>query len=216
MVDTFVTDAKKGVETLRLACEPYMNQWPNRSELLLLYLLAVNVSDEAWTGQLFHSFSVRTRILCELKVAARYQVTPRLVNASEKGRGTQGKQVIGRGIAEVGFDPKGEAKEIAKSFAHHVFRKKIGEYDENDITNEDWEELCELLATSRKGINPEMTRYEVDQQVEENHPLANKDVRQELHKLLPDLPVVLFGAETQKDEKRLRAQVNQFYKVLKT
>lgn len=213
ITERFQDDSVQCIEALRLACEPYMSDNRHTCELLLLRMLALGQCHDNWSGHHLHDLSVRTRLLCELKVAARYQVAPQLKQLN-KGEVAGLHALEDHSMREVGFDMESNAREQARSIAYHIYRRSDDEYERDEMTIEDWQEICEELATRRKGSKPELIRFELNASKESGHPLVSEEVQHELYKLLPELPVVLFGAESETNEKRLRAQVKVFYSRL--
>lgn len=203
----------QSVENLRLASEPFMKNMRPRCELLLLHLLATKAPNDIWSGDSFHDLSVRTRMLCELKLSTRYQVTPRLTQIG-KGEIAGLHAIHDHSSKEVGFDPEKNAQEQAKSIAYHIYKRADDEYGIDEMEQEDWQAVNESLSTRRKGEHPELIRFELNAQKESEHPLASEEVRSELYKLLPALPIVLFGSQTEEGEKSLRTQVKVFYERL--
>lgn len=213
MLDAHAKLATQSIENLRLASEPFMKNMRERCELLLLHLLATKAPNDIWSGDSFHDLSVRTRMLCELKLSTRYQVTPRLTQIG-KGEIAGLHAIHDHSSKEVGFDPEKNAQEQAKSIAYHIYMRADDEYGIDEMEQEDWQAVNESLSTRRKGEHPELIRFELNAQKESEHPLASEEVRSELYKLLPALPIVLFGSQTEEGEKSLRAQVKVFYERL--
>lgn len=213
MVETYANDSAQSVEKLRLACEPFMMVMGEQCELLLLYLLATRSPDDTWSGDSYHNLSVRTRMLCELKLATRYQVTPKLVKIG-KGDIAGQHAVHDHCQKEIGFDSEKNARHQAKSIAHYIYRQADDEYGIEEMESEDWRALNNELTSRRKGQHPELIRFELNARRDSEHPLASEDVRHELYKLLPTLPIAIFGLQSEADEKILRTMVKVFYERL--
>lgn len=202
------------VETLRVASERYMSATNRIScELLLLRTLALKTHQDQWTGEQLHDFKIRTRLLCELRLASRYDVTPQLKRL-EKGEVVGEYAIEDHAAKEVGFNDDQNAEQQAKTIAYYLYRRWDDEYDLDEMTEEDWDGVCEELSTRRKGIKPELVRFEVNARKDKNHPLTSNDVRQALYQYLPDLPIVLFGTGVETHETLLRTQVKVFYEKL--
>ena len=79
------------------------------------------------------------------------------------------------------------------------------------------ESLNETIKTRRQGEYPQLIRLEVPlkKSSEPDHPLHNDDVCIQLHKYLPDLPLVRYGSESAKTEPKLCAQVIEFFRIIK-
>lgn len=202
----------KSVEKLRLACEPFMKSLRERCELLLLYLLATKAPEDAWSGDSFHDLSVRTRMLCELKLAARYQITPKLTQVDKEIAGQHA--IHDHSSEEVGFKADDNALQQAKIIAYHIYKQTDEEYRIEEMDSEDWDAADDALKARRIGINPELIRFELNATRESEHPLASEEVRLAIHKLLPALPIAFFGSKSEDDEKKLRVQVKVFYERL--
>lgn len=200
------------IEKLRLASEAHIKAHREQAEILLLSLLACRAQIDTWDGDSLHQLSVRKRLLCELKLANRYGVNPVLARI---GKEVAGKHAIhDHSSKEVGFDPKANAVEQAKSIAYYLYKKFDDDFDLDEMDQDEWDGLDVELKSRREGDFAELIRFELNMRKDAEHPLADEVVRRELYQLLPSLPIALYGEKAEVNENTITAQVRVFYERL--
>lgn len=204
------------IRELRLSCEPYMQDLTEDIELLLLYLLSQTLNQEEWQKGV-HDLKVRTRVLSEIKLAARYNISANL--KKHNNIGVAGRFVITEDMSgpETGFDPKFSAKQQANIIAYQLYKmfdQAGGGLDDEQVDQGDWDSVNQYLASEQTGSQPQLHRFEIDKRMTKDHPLLQQEVCEELLKILPDLPIAHFGLDIEKDETRLQSEVSLFYSKL--
>lgn len=216
------------VEEFRLLCEPVFSKHPESIEPaqklfeLLLGLLAQNHS--AGNSKIYH-LPVRTKMAVEIELAACYQVPPTLEKVETEN---PKDNIIGKyamkidGLRETGWTPKAAAtefKKVVQVAINKTHEKTYGNKPTNALDEFGLVGLNETLLTRRKGISPELIRFEVEYPEKEEdrvHPLHNNAVCEAIQESqnLPDLPIVRYGFATAWQEAKLLAQVNEFYRLI--
>lgn len=215
------------LEQLRLICEPVMKANHAHTEqvrVLLCWVLGLIAVDGQIDAGGVHHLAVSTRMMVEVSLAAHYKVRPELVHkqSTDPSAKVAGRYAIDdECLPEVGWNPVNNANTIADAVqvavtkAHH---RTHGQKPQHTLTTLDWEDLNETLLTRRKGENPQLIRMEVatSNTLKETHPLCNDDVCKALHDAacLPDLPIVRYGSGVAANEGKLRAQVNEFFRII--
>jgi hypothetical protein len=223
-------DPISALEQLRLACEPVMKDdhasVQQAKTLLCLVLGLVAAAGGQAESNGVHQLAVRTRMMVEVALATRYRVRPDLEH--EKAADVSAKDAVvgryaldGECLPEVGWNPNTNAKEIAKAVniaVNKAHKQVYGDEPKNTLDEFDLADLNETLLTRRKNERPQLIRFEVASSgaLKETHPLHDDDVCAALHDpaCLPDLLIVRYGLGTAAREAQLRAQVNEFFRII--
>lgn len=223
-------DPIAALEQLRVVCEPVMKadhaSVQQAKNLLCLVLGLVAAAGGQAENNGIHELAVRTRMMVEVSLATRYRVRPDL--AHEKAADAGAKDAVvgryaldGECLPEVGWSPSANATEIAKvvNVAVNKAHKQVyGDEPKNTLDEFDLADLNETLVTRRKNERPQLIRFEVASSdvLKTTHPLHDDSVCAALHDpaCLPDLPIVRYGLGTAAKEAQLRAQVNEFFRII--
>ena len=218
------------LEKLRLIVEPEIKRNPDVIAdakqffcLTLGMLAARNLSPNSGC---LHLLSVRTRAAVEINLAAQYQLPPDLERKVGKGVDVR-DSIAGRyaiedeSFPEVGWSIDANVEAITKIIdvaVNRVDKKLSGKTPQASLDEFERDELNERLKTRRKDDVPQLIRFEIfaDEKDVGSHPLMNDAVCTALQApdYLPDLPVVRFGLGTAENEAKLRAQINEFFRVI--
>jgi hypothetical protein len=195
----------------------------NAKKLFQLVLGLYVESSELIEGTNVHKINARTRMSAEVTVAAKYGLSPDLVQENvglNVKKNMVGRYAIdGECLREVGWKPQQNADEIIKvaytavNKAHKVVH---GVEPKNNLDDLELEDFNETIRTKRQDVSPQLIRFEVasSDELKETHPLHDNDTCTALHKLLPELPVVRYGLGRVDNEGKLNAQVNAFFQMI--
>ena len=218
------------LEKLRLRAEPVMatdrGSVEQAKTLLCLVLNLVAAASGQAESNGIHELAVRTRMMVEVSLATRYRVRSDLkyekgADVSDKGEVVGCYALDGECLREVGWKPNANAQEIAKTVnvaVNKAHKQVYGSEPKNTLDEFDLAELNATLLTRRKNERPQLIRFEVatSDALKETHPLHDAGVCAALHDpaCLPDLPIVRYGLGTATKEAQLRAQVNEFFRII--
>lgn len=215
---------------LRLCCEPIMKSNPTSISLikqllfLLLALYASNAAAHMHSGCVY-DLAVRTRMAVEINLAAHYKILPELEEKTDENLDVK-ERIAGRysidatSLREVGWKPEAQAEEVTKivhTALNKVHKKVYGAEPKQALDEFDCEDLNATILMRRKGEQPQLIRLEIgfSPELEKQHPLYNSIVCDQLSNTLKELPIVRFGVDSAPQEAQLRAQVNEFFRLIK-
>ncbi|WP_026604494.1 hypothetical protein [Methylomonas sp. 11b] len=216
------------LEQFRLAVESSLEKDRQDAGVALnLFLLLLSLTDTgSFTATLSrqHDLPVRTRMAAEIYLASVYGLVPDLTLNKQKitdvKNAVVGRHAVESGfMREVGWQPDKNAAELAHVVniaVNKVYRKLHSNEPDAPLDEFDLEELNHTLKTRRKGAKPELIRLEVDssEDLAAMHPLHNPDVCKALNDCLSELPIVRYGKGVGNNEAHLRAQVNEFFRII--
>ena len=174
-----------------------------------------------------HHLRVRTPMAVEMYLATRYGVAPDLIQDIKEGvnikDAVKGRHVIDDVLVrEVGYDPQKNVEElfdVAKTAVRTVHRAVYGDEPKNELDSFERVELNETIVLRRQGDKAQLLRFEVasTDELKKTHPLHNDNVCRILHKAewLPDLPIVHYGLGEARNEAKIRACVNEFFRIIR-